>query len=54
MILLEEVETIQTKTIYWKWPYQTGDSDASKKANDKIDTADSKKSVTMAITVTGI
>lgn len=54
VILLEEVETIQTKTIYWKWPYQTGDSDASKKANDKIDTDDSKKSVTMTITVTGI
>lgn len=53
MILLEEVETIQTKTIYWKWPYQTGDTDETKKANDKIDTADSKKSVTMTITVTG-
>ena len=54
VILLEEVETIQTKTIYWKWPYQTGDTDETKKANDKIDTDDSKKSVTMTITVTGI
>ena len=50
---LEEIKTIQTKTIYWKWPYQTGDTDDVKKANDKIDTADSKKSVTMTITVTG-
>ena len=50
---LEEIKTIQTKTIYWKWPYQTGDTDEAKKANDKIDTDDSKKSVTMAITVTG-
>ena len=50
---LEEIKTIQTKTIYWKWAYQTGDTDEAKKANDKIDTADSKKSVTMTITVTG-
>ena len=49
---LEEVKTIQTKTIYWKWAYQTGDTDEAKKANDKIDTDDSKKSVTMTITVT--
>ena len=50
---LEEIKTIQTKTIYWKWAYQTGDTDEAKKANDKIDTDDSKKSVTMTITVTG-
>ena len=50
---LEEIKTIQTKTIYWKWAYQTGDTDEAKKANDKTDTDDSKKSVTMTITVTG-
>ena len=50
---LEEVKTIQTKTIYWKWAYQTGTAANDIVANDKIDTADSKKSVTMTITVTG-
>ena len=50
---LEEIKTIQTKTIYWKWPYQTGTAANDIVANDKIDTADSKKSVTMTITVTG-
>ncbi len=50
---LEEIKTIQTKTIYWKWAYQTGTATNDIVANDKIDTADSKKSVTMTITVTG-
>ncbi len=50
---LEEIKTIQTKTIYWKWPYQTGTATNDIVENDKIDTDDSKKSVTMAITVTG-
>mgnify|MGYP004440762921 FL=1 len=50
---LEEIKTIQTKTIYWKWAYQTGTAANDIVANDKIDTADSKKSVTMTITVTG-
>ena len=50
---LEEVKTIQTKTIYWKWAYQTGTAANDIVANDKIDTDDSKKSVTMTITVTG-
>ena len=50
---LEEVKTVQTKTIYWKWAYQTGTLANDIVANDKIDTADSKKSVTMTITVTG-
>ncbi len=50
---LEEIKTVQTKTIYWKWAYQTGTATNDIVANDKIDTADSKKSVTMTITVTG-
>ena len=50
---LEEIKTIQTKTIYWKWAYQTGTAANDIVASDKIDTADSKKSVTMTITVTG-
>ena len=50
---LEEIKTIQTKTIYWKWAYQTGTAANDIVANDKIDTADSKRSVTMTITVTG-
>ena len=46
-IPLEEVNTPLTKPVYWKWTYETGTT------NDKIDAEDSKKSVTMAIKVTG-
>ena len=50
---LEEIKTIQTKTIYWKWPYQTGTTENEVRENDKTDTIDSAKKVTMTITVTG-
>ena len=50
---LEEIKTIQTKTIYWKWAYQTGTETNDIIANDKIDTEDSTKSVKMKIEVTG-
>ena len=39
VLSLEEVKTIQTKTIYWKWAYQTGTAANDIVANDKIDTA---------------
>ena len=50
---LEEIKTIQTKTIYWKWAYQTGTTENEVRENDKTDTIDSAKKVTMTITVTG-
>ena len=53
-IQLAEIETPVTKTIYWKWPYQTGTTEEEIEENDDEDTADSGKKVTMNITVTGI
>ena len=53
-IPLAEVETPVTKTIYWKWPYRTGETDEEKQNNDKQDTTDSEKTVTMDITIVGI
>ena len=52
-IPLEEVNTPLVKPVYWKWAYETGTTEEEIKSNDKIDTEDSKKSVTMAIKVTG-
>ena len=52
-IPLEEVNTPLVKPVYWKWAYETGITEEEIKSNDKIDTEDSKKSVTMAIKVTG-
>ena len=52
-IPLETINTPITKTIYWKWPYQTGTTENEVKENDKTDTIDSAKKVTMTITVTG-
>ena len=53
-IPLAEVETPVTKTIYWKWPYRTGETDEEKQNNDEKDTTDSEKTVTMDITIVGI
>ena len=52
-IPLEEVNTPLVKPVYWKWAYETGTTEEEIKSNDKVDTEDSKKSVTMAIKVTG-
>ena len=52
-IPLEIINTPITKTIYWKWPYQTGTTENEVKENDKTDTIDSAKKVTMTITVRG-
>ena len=52
-IALEDVNTPLTRTIYWNWPYQTGTTENEIAKNDEIDTDDSGKNVTMAITVTG-
>ena len=52
-IPLEIINTPITKTIYWQWPYQTGTTENEVKENDKTDTIDSAKKVTMTITVTG-
>lgn len=44
-----------TVTIYWKWPYQTGSTDAEKATNDAKDTADGEaaETVTFDLTVKG-
>ena len=52
-IALENLNIPLIKTIYWKWPYQTGTLANEIKENDKIDTNDSTKNVKIAITVTG-
>ncbi len=53
-IPLETIDTPLIKTIYWQWPYETGVTENEVKENDKTDTIDSAKKVTMTITVTGI
>ncbi len=50
---LEDVKEIKTETIYWDWPYTTGESNTEIVGNDKKDTQDAGKTVKMAITVTG-
>lgn len=52
-INLSEVSTPQAKTIYWNWPYQTGAGDSEINANDKIDTQDAGKEISVSISVTG-
>ena len=52
-IPLETIDTPLIKTIYWQWPYETGTTENEVKENDKTDTIDSAKKVTMTITVTG-
>ena len=52
-IPLETIDTPLIKTIYWQWPYETGLTESEVKENDKTDTIDSEKKVTMTITVTG-
>ncbi len=42
---LEEVKSIKTVTVYWNWPYESG--------NDLADTNDAGKKVNMQISVTG-
>ena len=53
-IPLTEVGTPIVKSIYWEWPYQSGTSTQEQNSSDLTDTADSKKTTTMKITVTGI
>lgn len=50
---LEQVKEVQTKTIYWEWPYETGDLASEIVSNDAKDTIDAGKTMTMVITVTG-
>lgn len=45
-IALAQVSTPVTKTIYWKWDYETG-------SDDTADTGDAGKAMTFKITVTG-
>ena len=52
-IPLETINAPLIKTIYWQWPYETGVTENEVKENDKTDTIDSAKKVTMTITVTG-
>jgi len=44
---------IQGQTIYWEWPFETGETAEQKTANNQIDTEDMGKTMTMALTVTG-
>ncbi|MBP3502347.1 MAG: hypothetical protein J6K42_02570, partial [Clostridia bacterium] len=41
IIPLSEVGTVQSKYIYWEWPYQTGEATNDILASDLIDTAQS-------------
>lgn len=50
---LEDVKEIKKVTVYWNWPYETGDTDYDKVDNDVIDTEDAGKNVTMQVFVTG-
>ena len=52
-IALEDVNTPLTKTIYWQWPYETGNTSNEIDKNHETDTKDSGKKVTLTITVTG-
>lgn len=51
-ILLSDSRT-KTLTIEWSWDYSTGTDEASKKANDAIDTNDSGKTFSFDTTITG-
>ena len=51
---LTDVESTKSETIYWNWPFETGDTDAKKKANNKIDTEDKNNTpMTFQISVLG-
>lgn len=41
------------KTVYWQWPYETGDSNADKVKHNGEDTLDAGKKIMLDITVTG-
>ncbi|MBO5349575.1 MAG: hypothetical protein J6A89_07155 [Clostridia bacterium] len=52
-IPLEDIETVQNKYIYWKWPYETGTTEDEIQENDEIDTQQSSfGTIEMPITVT--
>lgn len=42
-----------TETVYWDWPYETGDTPETKAANNATDTGDANKDIAFTITVTG-
>ena len=44
---------VKTTTIYWSWPYETGDDAEAIAANNVQDTQDAGKDITFDITVTG-
>jgi len=44
---------VQGQTIYWEWPFETGETAEQKTANNQIDTEDMGKAMTMALTITG-
>ncbi|MBO5349919.1 MAG: hypothetical protein J6A89_08930 [Clostridia bacterium] len=50
---LEDVKEIKTITIYWDWPYRTGSNNNEIAENDRIDTEDVGKTMTMKVSVTG-
>lgn len=50
---LEDVKYVQTKTIYWNWPIETGTTKEEIYANNLLDTEYMGKNLQMAITVTG-
>ena len=50
---IDEVDEIKTETIYWDWPYETGENETEIGTNDIEDTEDAGKEVTMQISVTG-
>ena len=47
-----------TVTVYWKWAYETGSTDAEKDSNDLIDTSNGKTAtadgMTVTATITGV
>jgi len=42
-----------TETIYWEWPFETGETEESIKINNQEDTEDMGKTMTMALTIEG-
>ena len=52
-IKLADISKPVTKTIYWKWAYEIGNDEATKKTNNAQDVKDAVNSMTFTITVTG-
>lgn len=50
-IQANDVDKIKTFTIYWKWPYETGNSKSEIASNDKIDTQNAQDIATYTFNV---